>query len=81
VWCVSECDREASTVRRPWPTRAVEPLKKRSICYFQTVLNESVNDFDIAPCSCVCFYCYAHYFVGQSVCDVVSKSNLYGVFS
>jgi hypothetical protein len=22
---VSECDREASTMRRPWPTRAVEP--------------------------------------------------------
>jgi len=22
---VSECDREASTMRRPWPTLAVEP--------------------------------------------------------
>jgi hypothetical protein len=21
VWCVSECDREASIMRRPWPTR------------------------------------------------------------
>jgi hypothetical protein len=21
VWCVSECDREASRMRRPWPTR------------------------------------------------------------
>jgi coenzyme F420-reducing hydrogenase gamma subunit len=20
VWCVSECDREASMLRRPWPT-------------------------------------------------------------
>jgi hypothetical protein len=20
VWCVSECDREASIMRRPWPT-------------------------------------------------------------
>jgi hypothetical protein len=23
-----QCDREASTVRRPWPTRAVVPLEK-----------------------------------------------------
>jgi hypothetical protein len=26
---VSECDREASIMRRPWPTRVVEPLQKR----------------------------------------------------
>jgi hypothetical protein len=28
---VSECDREASTMRRPRPTRAVEPWKKKNI--------------------------------------------------
>jgi hypothetical protein len=27
---VSECDLEASIMRRPRPTRAVEPLKKRA---------------------------------------------------
>jgi hypothetical protein len=26
---VSECDREASPMRRPGPTRAVEPLEKK----------------------------------------------------
>jgi hypothetical protein len=26
---VSECDREASTMRRPWPAKAVKPLKKK----------------------------------------------------
>jgi hypothetical protein len=23
LWCVSECDREASIMRRPWPTRGL----------------------------------------------------------
>jgi hypothetical protein len=27
--CVSECDREASIMRRPWPTGAVGPLEKK----------------------------------------------------
>jgi hypothetical protein len=27
---VFECDLEASTMRRPWPIRAVEPWKKRT---------------------------------------------------
>jgi hypothetical protein len=32
VWCVSVCDREASIMRRPWPTGgAVAPLKKMKI--------------------------------------------------
>jgi hypothetical protein len=26
VWCVSECDREASAMRRPCPLGAVKPL-------------------------------------------------------
>ena len=26
---VSACDRESSTMRRPWPTRAVSPRKKK----------------------------------------------------
>jgi hypothetical protein len=30
---VSECDREASTMRRPWPTRAVKLWKKK--CSFK----------------------------------------------
>ena len=25
LWCVCECDREASTMRKPWPTGAVAP--------------------------------------------------------
>jgi hypothetical protein len=29
---VSECDREASIMRRSWPTRAVESLKKKRYC-------------------------------------------------
>jgi hypothetical protein len=29
--CVSECDREASKMRRPWPTRAVEPLEEKKV--------------------------------------------------
>ena len=33
---VSECDREASIMKRPWPTRAVEPQRK-SVLIFETV--------------------------------------------
>jgi hypothetical protein len=31
LWCVSECDRQASIMRRPWPTGAVAPLQKKRI--------------------------------------------------
>jgi hypothetical protein len=31
---VSGCDREASTMRRPWPTRAVAPWKKKKKTYY-----------------------------------------------
>ena len=24
VWCVEQCDREASTIRRTWPTRGLQ---------------------------------------------------------
>ena len=88
----SECDREASTMRRPRPTRTVEPLEKESSCYLQTVLNETVtdflhivkfdfiSDFDTMPCSCVSLSlsCLVS---GQSVCDIVSKTRQYGRFS
>jgi hypothetical protein len=29
LWCVSECDREASAMRRPWPTGTLVPLQKK----------------------------------------------------
>ena len=28
--CVSECDREASTVTRPWPTRGCRAMKEKN---------------------------------------------------
>ena len=28
VWCVSECDSEVSTMRRPWPTGGLSSLGK-----------------------------------------------------
>jgi hypothetical protein len=28
LWCVSECDREASIMRRPWPTGGCQPWKR-----------------------------------------------------
>ena len=31
VWCVSECDREASTTRRPWHTRGLLLHKKENL--------------------------------------------------
>jgi hypothetical protein len=31
LWCVSECDREASIMRRPWPTRGCCAMEKRNI--------------------------------------------------
>jgi hypothetical protein len=30
VWCVSECDREASIMRRPWPNRGCCAMGERS---------------------------------------------------
>ena len=29
LWCVVVCGREASTMRRPWPTGSVEPTKNK----------------------------------------------------
>jgi hypothetical protein len=31
MWCVSECDSEASIMRGPWPTGAVAPWKRQCI--------------------------------------------------
>jgi hypothetical protein len=36
VWCVSECDREASIMRRPWPARGCCVVgKENSINYLK----------------------------------------------
>jgi hypothetical protein len=33
VWCVSECGREASTVRRPWPTGGCCAIGEITVCF------------------------------------------------
>jgi hypothetical protein len=33
--CVSECDREASTMRRPWPTRVCRAMLNMHITFFE----------------------------------------------
>jgi hypothetical protein len=40
---VSECDREASTMRRHWPIRAVEPLEKTPLYYGVIRTKNGVN--------------------------------------
>jgi hypothetical protein len=46
VWCV--CDREASTMKRPWPTRGCRAMKERYIflCLYSLLLFN-------------CIYCYS----------------------
>jgi hypothetical protein len=31
LWCVSECDREASIMRRPWPTGGCCAMEKKNL--------------------------------------------------
>jgi hypothetical protein len=31
MWCVSECDREAPIMRRPWPTGGCCAIEKKNI--------------------------------------------------
>jgi hypothetical protein len=33
VWCVSECDREASITRRPWPTGGCHAMEITNVAY------------------------------------------------
>ena len=39
---MSECDLDTSTMRRPRPTRALEPLKKNKLVYCHVVLQRSM---------------------------------------
>jgi hypothetical protein len=41
MWCVSDCDREAWIMRRPWPTGAVAPWEKKSFNLYKYI-NTSV---------------------------------------
>jgi hypothetical protein len=43
VWCVSECYREASEMRRPWHTRAVEPLGGKNCFMITAYLNAVIT--------------------------------------
>jgi hypothetical protein len=47
LWCVSECDREASTMRRPWPTGALASWEKYIYIYIYMC---------VCVCVCVCMY-------------------------
>jgi hypothetical protein len=40
---VSECDREASTMRKPWPTRAVEPLGEKKLYALLDIRDEAAS--------------------------------------
>jgi len=45
--CMSDCDREASIMRRPWPTIGCRAMEKRELVSF--ILIDSMNYF-----FCVC---------------------------
>jgi len=43
---VSECDREASIIRRPWPTVAV--LRGKNKCFYTTLSSQLINEERLA---------------------------------
>ena len=46
TWCgVSECDREAASVRRPWSARGCRAMKKEVLYAFCMVLGTKVIDY------------------------------------
>jgi len=51
VWCVAECDREASISRRPWTTRGCCAMRKKITCFriVKRLLNRCISGKTINP--------------------------------
>ena len=49
LWCVVVCDLESSRMRRPWPTGAIAPNKKKSVYdYLQRSVVQPFTDTNLA---------------------------------
>jgi len=59
---VSECNREASTMRRPWPIRGCHVMNKEMIGYHEETWSDTLDNviLRVCVCVCVCICIYIH---------------------